>query len=97
MTSETTSKDQLHPLRQQDRQTVDRFLKEEATDFNLVELGRLLIRYRGFPGARDLQADLKKALERWGLTEETLYEKTRAIHETAQVYRGRNNQREDWS
>lgn len=90
------SKDQQHPLWQSDRQIIDRLLQETATDFNLAELARLRIRYQGFPGARDIQADLDRLLERWQLTEADLFHQTRQIHATSQVYRQRTNQREDW-
>ncbi|WP_448597689.1 DUF3288 family protein [Thermoleptolyngbya sp.] len=89
--------DQQHPQWSSDRQIVNTLLSGEPTDYNLSELARLRIRYNGFPGARDIQADLDKVLEQWGLTEEALFEKTRQIHQTSQVYQGRNNQREDWS
>lgn len=91
------NKDQQHPLWASDRAVVDSLLNGEPTDYNLVELARLRIRYRGFPGARDIQADLDKALKRWNLTEEALYTKTRQIHTTAQIYRGRSGRQEDWS
>lgn len=91
-----TGKDQQHPLWQSDRQIVNRLLQETATDFNLAELARLRIRYQGFPGARDIQADLDRLLERWQLTEADLFRQTRQIHATSQVYRQRTSQREDW-
>jgi hypothetical protein len=56
-----------------------------------------MTRYDGFPGARDIQADLKKALARWQLTEAELFEKTRAIHQQGEVYKGLGRGREDWS
>lgn len=90
-------KDQQHPLYQRDRQVIDTILNGQPTEYNLAELGRLRIRYRGFPGARDIQADLDKALQQWHLTEEQLYEKTRQIHTTAKVYRSTDSQGEDWS
>ena len=90
-------RDQQHPQWRTDRQTMDTILSGEMTEWNLSELARLRIRYRGFPGARDIQADLEKAMERWGLTEEALFEQTRAIHEAAQVYKGRGAKRDDWS
>jgi len=90
-------KDQQHPQWESDRQVVNTLLVEEPSDYNLAELARLRIRYRGFPGARDIQADMEKALSRWQLTEEELFVKTRQIHQTSQIYRGRSNQREDWS
>ncbi|GAB4472619.1 MAG: DUF3288 family protein [Elainellaceae cyanobacterium] len=89
--------DQQHPQWGSDRQIANTLLSSEPTDYNLSELARLRIRYNGFPGARDIQADLDKVLEQWGLTEDALFEKTRQIHHTSQVYQGRNNQREDWS
>lgn len=90
-------KDQQHPLWSSDRQIVSGLLDGEPTDYNLAELARLWIRYQGFPGARDIQADLRKVLKQWQLTEETLYERTRQIHQVAQVYKGRGSRREDWS
>ncbi len=91
------SQDQQHPLWGSDRQVVDALLAGDPTDYNLAEAARLRIRYQGFPGARDIQADLDKVLKRWQLTEADLFEKTRQIHQIAQVYRGRGSQREDWS
>jgi hypothetical protein len=96
-TENSTSKDQQHPLWASDREIVNSLLTAEPTDFHLAELARLRIRYQGFPGARDIQTDLEQVLQRWNLTEAELFEQTRQIHQAAQVYRGRSNQREDWS
>lgn len=90
-------KDQQHPLWNADRQTVNTLLEGQPTDYNLAELARMRIRYQGFPGARDIQADLDRALSQWQMTEEMLFAKTRDIHQVAQVYRGRGSKREDWS
>lgn len=89
--------DQQHPLWSSDRQIVNTLLAEGPTDYNLAELARLRIRYRGFPGARDIQADLDKALKQWSLTDETLNAKARQLHAEAQVYKGRGSKRDDWS
>ncbi len=97
MADTSNQKDQQHPLWKSDREIVNMLLASEPTDYNLAELARLRMRYNGFPGARDIQTDLDKALQRWDLTETALYEKTRQIHATTQVYKGRTNQREDWS
>ncbi|WP_448561237.1 DUF3288 family protein [Trichothermofontia sp.] len=94
--SSAEPRDQQHPLWRSDRQIVDRLLQESVSDLNLAELARLRIRYRGFPGARDIQADLDRLLDRWQLTEAELFRKTRQIHATSQVYRQRTTQREDW-
>jgi hypothetical protein len=91
-------KEQQHPLWRQDRQITDSLLAGEPTDLNLAELARLKIRYRGFPGAWDIQQDLDKLLQRWHLTEEALFAKTREIHAGAPVYKVRGNKNEeDWS
>ncbi|MEG4446118.1 DUF3288 family protein [Microcoleus sp. AT9_B5] len=79
-----------------DRASVDTLLVGEATDYNLSELARLIIRYRGFPNARDIQSNLKELLQKWNHTEESLYEKTRKIHAKGEVYRKQKSDREDW-
>jgi len=71
---------QSHPLYGTERDLVDRLLATEApADADLVELGRLLMRYEGFPGALDLQEDLQKTLRLWGVSREQLHQRTRAI------------------
>ena len=89
--------DQKHPLAHIDREIVKSLFVEGATDYNLVELARLRIRYRNFPGARDIQQDLETILQQWKLTEDELYEKTRQIHSLGKVYQKNNNSQEDWS
>ncbi|HAO11187.1 MAG TPA: DUF3288 domain-containing protein [Planktothrix sp. UBA8407] len=91
-----TAQEQKHPQYKTDRKIVVSLLDQEATDYNLVELARLKIRYLGFPGAKDIQNDLERILQIWGYTEETLFEKTRQIHATGQIYRGKKNDQEDW-
>ncbi|MBF2099441.1 MAG: DUF3288 family protein [Gloeomargaritaceae cyanobacterium C42_A2020_066] len=91
------SQEQQHPQWAVDRHAVDQLLDGEPNDYNLAELGRLRIRYQGFPGARDIQADLDKLLKRWQLTEAELFERTRAIHAQGQVYRLRSATQEDWN
>lgn len=95
--ADATQTDQQHPLWSTDRAVVNTLLDGEPTDYNLAELARLRIRYNGFPGARDIQQDLDRALERWAMTEAELFSRTREIHQAAQVYRGRGSQRDDWS
>lgn len=97
MSKDGTQTEQTHPLWKSDRQIVDTLLNGEPTDLNLCELARLWIRYDGFPGARDIQGDLKKTMEQWGLTEDALFERTRQIHQQGQIYKSRDAQREDWS
>jgi Protein of unknown function (DUF3288) len=92
--------DQQHPQARTDRALLDRLLSGTPTDDNLVELARLRIRYRGFPGAKDIKADLERLLQQWQLAEEELFAKTRTIHQQGMVYSNvRSNKRdeEDWS
>ncbi len=103
MNSETESKEQIHPQYKRDRETINEWLKEtetkeikEISDRGLAELARLKIRYRGFPGARDIQKDLEEVMAKWDLTEESLYEKTRKIHAKGKVFREEKNERDDW-
>ena len=71
---------QAHPLYASDRDLVDQLLAaSEPTDAQLVDLGRLLMRYAGFPGAQDLQDDLAKTLRLWGLSPDELNSRSRAI------------------
>jgi hypothetical protein len=91
--------DQKHPQEKFDRLIVDNLLQESSSDRNLAELGRLIVRYRNFPGARDIQRDLILVLERWQLTEEELYAKTRLLHAQGTVYRrqSQDDGRQDWT
>jgi len=71
---------QAHPLYASDRDLVDQLLAAtDPSDGQLVDLGRLLMRYAGFPGALDLQDDLAKTLRLWGLSQEQLNQRCRAI------------------
>ena len=63
----SSTPEQQHPLWKTDRAIVSTLGQGEPTDYKLVELARLKIRYQGFPGARDIQHDLAQIQERWGL------------------------------
>ena len=72
--------EQTHPLYSADRLIVDRLLaKEEPDPMDLVDLARLFIRYEGFEGAFDIQADLQKTLKAWKLDRDNLNKKTIAL------------------
>ena len=88
MTENKKLQEQKHPRYTIDRGIVDVLLKEKPSDYNLTELARLIIGYRGFPGAKDIKRDLLVILNLWGYSEESLFEKTRQIHAAGQVYRG---------
>jgi hypothetical protein len=92
--------DQKHPQHRRDRATIDSLLQVRSSpgDRDLAELGRLIIRYRDFPGARDIQRDLSVVLNSWQLTEEELYLKTREIHASGMVYRKTvTGEEQDWT
>jgi len=91
------NQEQQHPLYKGDRQIVDTLLQDNKSEYNLVELARLKIRYRGFPGARDIQNDLEKVLAKWGMDEEKLFEETRKIHAKGHIYKNRGVDSEDWA
>jgi len=91
-------RDQQHPLYGTDRQIVNALLTEAVSDHHLAELARLKIRYRGFPGARDIQKDLDVVLQKWQLTDEELFSKTRALHSSTRIYTVKaRRDTEDWS
>jgi hypothetical protein len=52
---------------------------ERPEDGDLVDAARLLARYSGFPGAYDVRDDLQRALRHWGLSQDALQARTRAI------------------
>ncbi|MEW6493935.1 MAG: DUF3288 family protein [Cyanobacteriota bacterium] len=93
------NKDQKHPQEKQDKAIIDRLLGEEPNNHNYAELARLRIRYYGFPGAREIQRDLDAVLQRWQMTEEQLFELTRQLHVTGQVYKPAGNAQgqDDWT
>ena len=71
---------QSHPLHSIDRNTIDRLLAAETPDdADLIDAARLLARYRGFPGASDLQEDLRRAIQLWGLSADDLQARARAL------------------
>ena len=91
-------KDQRHPQYSKDRQILNDLLIQTApTNRDRAELARLIVRYKDFVGARDIQADLIKALSAWQFTEETLFTKTRAIHAIGKVYTSQDEDQDDWS
>ncbi len=91
-------KDYLHPQYKKDRETLNTLLAGSPSNLNMAELARLRIRYDGFQGARDIQRDLDRALEKWGLTEAELFAKTREVHRTETVFTPTWIKKgEDWS
>ena len=95
--TEAKEKRQKHPQEQRDRPIVYRLLQGDPNDENLADLARLRIRYRNFPGAKDIQRDLELVLREWGLTEEELYAKTRQIHSIKLQRMRQGEEVRDWS
>lgn len=90
--------DQTHPQEKKDSEIVNRLLRSQPEPRNLADLARLLIRYQGFPGAREIQRNLRLVLQQWQLTEESLFEQTRHLYATGQVYQKRKGEeQQDWS
>jgi hypothetical protein len=91
-------KDQQHPQYTKDRQIVNELLAQ-ATPNNrsYADLARLIIRYREFLGARDIQKDLIKVLNSWKLNEEELFAKSRDIHAIGRVYMVQDEGQDDWA
>ena len=80
MSDSQITHEQDHPLYTTDRDHIDRMLaKQLPEERDLVDLARLLIRYEGFPGALDLQSDMQKLLNLWGLSRETLNVKAKEL------------------
>ncbi|MEB3199032.1 MAG: DUF3288 family protein [Synechococcaceae cyanobacterium] len=72
--------DQNHPLQASDREIVDRLLAvNQPADPHLVDAARLLLRFDGFPGARDIRDDLERILRLWQLDRPALFARTREI------------------
>ncbi len=72
--------DQIHPLHDIDKNTIDALVvKKIPADIDLINLARLINRYKNFPGEKDLKNDLKKIIKFWNITEELLFAKTREI------------------
>ena len=94
-----SNQDQIHPRSAKDRAVVNNLMQAQPDDYNLAELARLLIRYQGFPGARDIQQNLQQVLAKWQLTEDALFAKTRAIHYQTRVFsdRFKGDQKQDWT
>ena len=94
-----SNQDQQHPRETKDSNVISNLLQSEPNEYNLAELARLTIRYRNFPGAREIQQHLQQILHNWQLTEEELYQTTREIHRQRKIYRDRfkTDQKQDWT
>ncbi len=72
--------EQIHPLHDTDKEIIDSLIvKMSPDDFDLISLARLINRYKGFKGEKELKNDLEKILKFWQISEEELFLKTRMI------------------
>jgi len=92
-------RDQQHPQAHIDRVIVQKIFVEDKTDHHMAEVARLRIRYRNFPGARDIQRDLDVILQQWDMTEDELFSHVRKLHTQRKIYgkKQATNEEEDWS
>ena len=71
---------QTHPLHETDKDIIDSLItKEKPDDIDLVNLARLINRYKNFPGEIEIKNDLEKILNFWKITQDVLFSKTRKI------------------
>ena len=72
--------EQIHPLHDTDKEIIDSLIvKMSPDDFDLISLARLINRYKGFKGEKELKNDLEKILKFWKISKEELFLKTRMI------------------
>ena len=71
---------QNHPLYSTDRENIDRLCAiDSPSNFDFVELSRLIIRYQDFKGAEDLNSDMDLILKKWNLNRLQLENITKKI------------------
>ena len=74
------SKEQTHPLNATDKNILDSLItKKIPEDLDLINLARLINRYKNFPGENEIQNDIEKILKFWKLTKNELFSKTKKI------------------
>ena len=74
------SNEQTHPLHLTDKKIIDSLItKKKPEDLDLVNLARLINRYKNFPGEIDIKNDIKKILNFWKINRGELFLKTKNI------------------
>lgn len=95
---QSTNQDQKHPQEKKDSEIINTLLAEQPSEYYQAELARLIIRYKGFPGAKEIKNNLQKILDKWGINEEKLFELTREIHATKNIFKiHHQSDEEEWS
>ena len=74
------SNEQTHPLQATDKNIIDSLItKKEPENLDLINLARLINRYKNFPGEFEIKNDIEKILKFWKITQNELFSKTKNI------------------
>lgn len=74
------AKPQGHPLYATDRSVIDRLLAASTPDAqDIADCARLFVRYDNYPGCPDIQSDLLRVLDSWGITRIELNDSARSL------------------
>ncbi len=74
------SNEQTHPLHSTDKNIIDSLItKKEPEDIDLINLARLINRYKNFPGEIEIKSDIEKILKFWKISKIELFSKTKKI------------------
>ncbi len=74
------SNEQTHPLHATDKNIVDSLItKEKPDDLDLINLARLINRYKNFPGETEIKDDIEKILNFWKISKNELFSKTKVV------------------
>ena len=74
------SNNQTHPLHNTDKNIIDSLImQQKPSDFDLINLARLINRYSNFPGEVEIKNDIEKILKFWKISKNDLFLKTKTI------------------
>ena len=74
------SNNQTHPLHNTDKNIIDSLIMQhKPSDFDLINLARLINRYSNFPGEVEMKNDIEKILKFWEISKNDLFLKTKII------------------
>tara|TARA_Y100001978_G_C23586977_1_gene381849 strand:- start:600 stop:896 length:297 start_codon:yes stop_codon:yes gene_type:complete len=72
--------EQIHPLHDIDKEILDSLItKTSPDDSDLINLARLINRYSGFQGEKEIKNDIQKILKFWKISKEQLFLQSRII------------------
>ncbi len=74
------SNNQTHPLHNTDKDILDSLImQQKPSDFDFINLARLINRYSNFPGEVEMKNDIEKILKFWKISKNDLFLKTKTI------------------